>query len=517
MRQTSFIGVDIGTTSTKAIVFSVAGAIKGISNKEYPLLVPQPSWAEQDPETLFVAFISAIREAVGQAGVSKSDIAAVGVSAAMHTLIAMDAKGYPLTNSITFADNRSVGQAERLKQDGTGHNLYLRTGTPIHPMSPLTKLMWMREQDSATFQKAAKFISAKEYILSQLFGRYVVDYSIASATGLFNLEQLDWDEQALQVAGIHRNQLSQSVSTTHILRGLRLRYAEQMGLDPNTPFVIGASDGVLANLGVGAIESGQVAITIGTSGAIRAVVPRPVTDQQERTFCYALTEDRWVIGGPTNNGGIIFRWFRDEFGWPEIAKAKQLNMDPYKLLIQTAMKAPAGSEGLLFLPFLAGERAPSWNPQARGIFFGIGLHHKREHFIRAVLEGIVFNLYSIGVVLRDLAGEVQEIRASGGFARSKEWRQIMADIFGYEVLIPEVYEGSGFGAVVLAMYAVGAIDDLGDVQKLIRIKYRHAPDASRSHTYRDLFPIYERIYQHVKEEFAALAEFQRRSGEQTTS
>ncbi|MFD2370206.1 gluconokinase [Brevibacillus sp. GCM10020057] len=509
MKPSYFIGLDIGTTSTKAIVFTPNGAVRGTGNVDYPLLVPQPSWAEQDPETIFAAVIQSLKLAVEQANVNKREIGGIGFSTAMHSLIAVDAHGNPLTHSIIWADNRSAAQADRLKQDGVGHSIYLATGTPIHPMSPLPKIMWLREQAPDTFRKAAKFISIKEYVIHRLFGQYVVDYSIASATGLFNLRKLDWDDDALQVAGITRQQLSDPVPTTHVLRGMKIRYAEEIGIDADTPFVVGASDGVLANLGIGAIDPGQVAITIGTSGAVRTVVPEPITDPKGRTFCYVLTEKHWVIGGPSNNGGIMLRWFRDEFSWPEVERAKQMGVDPYDVMIQAAEKVRAGADGLLFLPFLSGERAPYWNANARGSFFGIGLHHKREHFIRAVLEGILFSVFSIGIALRDLAGGATEIRASGGFARSREWRQIMADMFGYEVLIPESHESSSFGAALLAMHALGAMNNLHDVKKLIHISHRHEPNQERSSTYLQLFYVYERVYYNLLEEYKLIAEFQK--------
>lgn len=509
MTETYFIGIDIGTTATKAIVFSSSGEMKGIGKPEYSLLVPNPGWAEQEPKIIFKTVLEAVKDAIHQAEISKEAIAAIGISAAMHSLIAVDEQGELLTNAMIWADTRSIEQTEQLKQNGIGHALYLRTGTPIHPMSPLTKLMWMRVHDSDVFDNAAKFLSIKEYFFYQLFGRYIIDYSIASATGLFNLERLQWDEEALATAGIRSEQLSEPVPTTHILRGMKQEYAEMMGVDPETPVVIGASDGCLANLGVGAIAPSQVATTIGTSGAVRTVVPKPTTDPQGRTFCYALTENHWVVGGASNSGGIVLRWFRDRFGWAEVEQANKQGVDPYEVMIQSAMTVPAGAEGLLFLPFISGERAPYWNADARGIFFGISLHHERSHFVRAVLEGILFSVYSINVVLRDLIGSAQEIRASGGFARSIQWRQIMADLFSYEVLTPEVYEGSGFGAAVLAMYAVGALDQLEDVQKLIHISDRSQPNPQLSETYQRLFEIYERVYYNVVQELSLIAEYQR--------
>lgn len=502
-----FIGIDIGTTSTKAIVISSKGEMKGIASREYPLLSPQPRFAQQDPEAIFLAVLQAVQAVVQQANLSSQDIAAVGLGSAMHSLIVMGAENRPLSQSITWADSRSSEQAESLKQHPMGAQIYQRTGTPLHPMSPLTKLLWMRECDADLFRQAVKFISIKEYILYQLFEQYVVDYSIASATGLFNLKTLTWDKDALNLAQIRVDQLSELVPTTQILQRMNLHYAKQMGIDPNIPVVIGASDGVLANLGVGAMRSNQLAITIGTSSAVRKVVTQPITDEQGRTFCYALTQKHWVIGGASNNGGIVLRWFRDRFGQLEIEQARQQNRDAYDLLIQLAETVPVGAEGLMMLPFLSGERAPYWNADARGVFFGMSLRHERSHFVRAVLEGILFAVYSITIILSDLTETSQTILASGGFAKSQAWCQMMADVFGMDVLVPEVYEASAFGAAVLAMAAVQEISDLEAVQSMIRIHDRYAPNLQRSEQYHRLFQRYQRLYPQLEPEFTKLDEY----------
>ncbi|KAM3097504.1 gluconokinase [Phormidesmis sp. 146-35] len=499
-----FMGVDIGTTSTKAIVVSSTGEMKGLASRDYPLLSPQPRFAEQDPDVIFLAVLQSIQAVMQQTNLSSREIAAVGLGSAMHSLIVMSADHQPLSQSITWADSRSVVQAQQLKQSPIGLQIYQKTGTPLHPMSPLTKLIWMRDCEPDLFHKAAKFISIKEYVLYQWFEQYIVDYSIASATGLFNLKTLTWDTEALELAQIQIDQLSELVPTTHRLQGIKPHFAEMMGLDSNTPVVIGASDGVLANLGVGAIAANQLAITIGTSSAVRKVVSQPITDQQGRTFCYALTDQHWVVGGPSNNGGIVLRWFRDRFGQPEIAQATQHHQDAYDLLIQLAETVPAGADGLLFLPFLSGERAPYWNAEARGVFFGVALHHERSHFVRAVLEGILFAAYSITTVLSDLTETSQTILASGGFARSQAWRQMMADLFGLDVLTPEVYEASGFGAAVLAMYAVEEISQLEAVRSMIRIRDRHSPNLQQTQRYHKLFERYQRLYDQLEPEFATL-------------
>lgn len=498
-----WVGIDVGTTQVKAIVCSESGNVQGFASQGYPIESPQPGWAEQDPTAIFAAVIQATRNAIDQARVAPNSIAAVGFSTAMHSLITIDAQNQLLTSSLIWADNRSKTQADQLRQSA-GLALYHRTGTPIHPMSPLSKLIWLREEASEIFQRAAKFISIKEYLLLQLFDRLVVDESIASATGLFNLQQHTWDTEALSWAGIRADQLSELVPTTQILRGMNPGYAAAMGLSPDTPVVVGASDGVLANLGVGAIASDQMVVTIGTSSAVRQVVTAPLTDPEGRLFCYAMTDQHWVVGGAANSGGMVLQWFGDRFATAEMQQARQAGIDPYNHLIQRASTVPAGAENLLFLPFLAGERAPYWNPEARGVFFGLSLQHEPAHLIRAVLEGIIFNTYAIATRLQHLTGPPRSILACGGFARSPFWRQLLSHVFGAEVLVPAVTEASALGAVFLSRLAIGQASDLAQVTAQVQIQAQHQPDPALSDQYHRLFAIYERVYQQSIAEFTAL-------------
>ena len=484
------IGVDIGTTSTKAVVFDTAGRVVAHHAVEYPLLTPTPTAAEQDPDEIYRAVLTVIREATRKANAAPGDVICVSFSAAMHSLIAVDANHRPLTRSITWADSRAMEWAERIKNDWDGLAIYQRTGTPIHPMSPLAKLVWLRREQPDVFARAARFIGIKEYVFFRLFKRYVVDYSIASATGLFNLAQLDWDAGALVVVGVTPERLPEPVPTTFHLTGLEPELARELGLSPTTPFVVGANDGVLSNLGVNAIGPGEVAVTIGTSGAMRTVVDRPVTDPSGRTFCYALTERHWVIGGPVNNGGIVFRWVRDELTASAVETAKRLGIDPYEVLTRIAERVKPGAEGLLFHPYLAGERAPLWNANLRGSFFGLAMHHRKEHLIRAVLEGVIFNLYSILPAVEALIGPTQTMKATGGFARSGLWRQMMADIFNREVVVPESFESSCLGAAVLGLYALGRVDSLNVIAGMVGATHRHAPMAGNVAIYQRLLPIY---------------------------
>jgi gluconokinase len=504
------IGVDIGTTSAKAVLYAKDGTVISNHGIEYPLYSPTPETAEQNPEEIFQAVIKSIKNTMQKSLVDPKDILCVSFSSVMHSVIAVDKDGKPLTECITWADNRSSDWVGKIKKEMNGHEIYLRTGTPIHPMSPLAKLVWLQHDYSELFSKSYKFISIKEYIFYKLFGEYVIDYSIASATGLFNIYSLTWDEEALKIAGVTPEHLSKPVPTTHKMSGLNRAFAKELNLSPSTPFIVGAGDGVLSNLGVNAIEPGVVAVTIGTSGAIRAVTDRPITDPKERIFCYALTENHWVIGGAVNNGGMIFRWAKDQLGDSIAAAAKRLGKDPYDVLTEIADRVTPGSDGLLFLPFLAGERAPLWDSNARGSFFGLGMHHQKEHLIRAVLEGVIFNLYTVLLALSELIGEPRKIHATGGFARSELWRQMMSDIFDHDVHVPESFESSCLGAAILGLYSIGEVDSLSVVSEMVGATFHHTPNSENVSIYGDLTPIYIRISRLVQQEYEAIAAFQKK-------
>lgn len=508
--QTYYLGVDIGTTSTKAVLFNKQGTIIAKETVFYPLHTPTPSIAEQDPQEIFQAVLNAVRENLKKSGIDKQQLKLMSFSSAMHSLIAVDAAGNPLTRSITWADSRSSEHARKIKEEWSGHEIYLRTGTPIHAMSPLSKLVWLREEEPEVWRKAHKFIGIKEFVFHKLCGEYLIDHSIASATGLLNLEQLDWDDGALRVAGITPANLSTLVPTTHQLPVIAAGYEEFMGLPTGIPVIIGASDGVLANLGVNAIEPGVFAVTIGTSGAIRTTSPVPKTDPKGRTFCYALTANHWIIGGSVNNGGIVLRWLRDEFTPLEVETAKRLGIDAYDLLTEIASTVKPGANGLLFHPYLTGERAPLWNESARGSFIGLSLHHQKKHMIRAVLEGIVFNLYTVLLTVEELVGEPVHIKASGGFARSEMWRQLLADVFDKPVKVPESFESSCLGAVILGMYATGEINDFSNAAEMMGPTQRYQPNDAASTVYRELLPIYIRLLRLLTEEYDSIADFQRK-------
>jgi gluconokinase len=509
MKMTSYmLGIDIGTTSTKAVLFTKKGEVIGQENIGYPLYTPDISTAEQDPEQIFQAVLQAISNIMKAHPKKKPSF--ISFSSAMHSVIAMDENDQPLTPCITWADNRSEAWAHKIKDELNGHEIYKRTGTPIHPMSPLTKIAWIVNERPEIADNTKKYIGIKEYIFHKFFKQYVVDHSLASAMGMMNLQTLDWDEEALNIAGVTQEHLSELVPTTKVYSNCDPDLARQIGIDSTTSFVIGASDGVLSNLGVNAIKKGEIAITIGTSGAIRTIIDQPQTDDKERIFCYCLTEKHWVIGGPVNNGGMVLRWIRDEFASSEIETAKRLGIDPYEVLTKIAERVRPGADGLIFHPYLAGERAPLWNPDVRGSFFGLTMSHKKEHMIRAALEGVIYNLYTVFLALTEcMDGPVTRIQATGGFARSDVWRQMMSDIFESEVVVPESYESSCLGACILGLYATGEIESFEIVTEMIGSTYKHTPNEAASKEYRELLPIFINLSRALTEDYTRIAKYQR--------
>ncbi|MFC0213166.1 gluconokinase [Paenibacillus chartarius] len=503
------IAVDIGTTATKTLAVSRDGRVVESHSIGYPLHAPAADRAEQDPEELFAAVADGIRAVVDKLKLRPEDVLCVTFSSAMHSLIAVDKEMRPLTPCITWADNRSAAYVDILKERYDGLGIYRRTGTPLHPMSPLLKLMWMRDHEPEIYNGAYQFLGIKEFVFARCFGRTVIDHSLASATCMFNLEKLEWDEGALRAAGIDASRLPEPVPTTYKLTGLRPELAARMGLGAETPFVVGASDGVLANLGVGAHEPGVYAVTIGTSGAIRGVVAEPRTDAEARLFCYALQEGYWVVGGPINNGGIMFRWVRDELATLEAEEARKLGQDPYDYLSALAAEVQPGSEGLIFLALMAGERAPYWNPNARGVFFGLSLQHGKKHMVRAVLEGIMYRLHSVAAALRDNGADIREIRASGGFARSPFLLQLLADVLGVPVTVPESIEASGLGAAMLGLLAVGEVGSLSELDGWVDSGgTRYEPNPGSHATYEKLTAIYAKVYHQLEAPFSDIAAFQ---------
>ncbi|WP_203247618.1 gluconokinase [Sporosarcina beigongshangi] len=482
MSRELVIALDIGTTSAKAVIFELNGKLVAEAERMITSYYPHPGWVEQDPIEIERSSVGAIKDVINKANIKSEALLTLGISSAMHSLICVDANYQPLSQAIIWADGRSNSQAKALKITN-GDEIYAKTGLPNHPMSPFSKLLWMKETAFESYQQATYFMSAKEYIIQKWFGRRLIDYSMASATGLFNMKTFDWDEQALALAGVDQKQLSEIVPPTEILTGIDTGIAEEMGISSDMPIVIGSADGQLANLGSGAISPGEVAISAGTSGAIRQMINGFEVSEHQETFCYAFTKELSILGGPTNNGGIALQWLKELIDY-------EGSFD--ELTLEAEQVAP-GAEGLIFLPYINGERAPLWNQEAKGTFFGLSITHKKEHLVRAVLEGITYNLYHIGKALERQAGEPEKIFVNGGLARSPLWVQMLADVFGKEVYLSESHHSAAWGAAWTALVAVGKVDSFDEIKRNIPIEAIIKPNEYNHQIYAEAFKKYANI------------------------
>lgn len=481
------IGVDLGTGSAKAIAMNASGQIMDTAQTPYPILEPQPGYQEQPAEVIWNAFQKCIASITKQL---QTPPRAISLSSAMHSVIPIDADGVPLMNTIIWADNRSAFIARNLHQMPIAKTIYEQTGTPIHAMTPLSKILWMRTHEADVFHKTAKFVSVKEYIWHKLFGVYEADYSIASATGLMNIENLTWNETSLNTAFIREDQLSALVNTNHRRRCADESLLLEMGISTRTDFFIGASDGCLANIGSFATEEGHVALTIGTSGAIRVTRRKPMLNFKSMTFNYRLDESTYVCGGPINNGGIALKWYAER-----VLGKKLETTDDYAELLDTLKTTTPGAEGLTFLPYVVGERAPIWNSQACGVFFGMRTYHEQKHFTRAVVEGISTSLYDIAQNMIETGLDIRQVNVSGGFVHSALWLQLLADMFGKKICLINTADASATGAAFLAMKNLGLISDYHQLMPQEVTEF--LPDESHMAQYRESFLRYRKLYDAV--------------------
>ena len=480
------VGIDIGTGSVKAVAITLAGRSFEVSQQHYSFNAPQPGFHEQHPEDIWAAFVLTLQHLLQKTGYPPL---AISLSSAMHSLIATDENCRPLAPMMTWADNRASAIAKGLSSSPEGLKIYKATGTPVHAMSPLCKLIWIRENNPELFDQAKHYISIKEYIWYKLFKEYQIDYSIASCTGLFNIHLLTWHPEAMELTGISEHQLSQPVPTAYCRKFKG--HPELNLLEKGTPFFIGASDGCLANLGSMAYQPGVAALSIGTSGAIRMASNKPLPNEKAMTFSYILDEKTFICGGPINNGGLALQW------WLKQMNATTPTDEVYKQFFHRVKEVPAGSKGMIFLPYLTGERAPIWDSESSGTFFGVKLHHDRSHFSRAIIEGICYAMKSVLEAVEENAAPVSHIYISGGFTKSKVWVQILADITGKNLVLVQTADASAVGAAFMAMKNLGHLPEYpeANLQDLKII----SPNLQNTSLYSANFNIFKKLYEDLKD------------------
>jgi gluconokinase len=496
------ISIELGTNAVRVYAFDLNGKTIGFAKGSYPTFHPCPEHSEQDPEQIFITMLYVLKNFLSEKVYpQKYNVVTICFSASMHSLLAIDKHGVPLGNVITWADNRGNSQAKALKDLSISKAIYESTGTPIHPMSSLVKIKWMNEQNQQVFKKTAKFLSLKSYIIHQLTGVYALDYSLASATGMLNIYDKKWDGNALDYAGISKDQLPDTVPVFYQPGKLLPQYRVSLGLSENVRILIGSSDGCLATLGAGVWASGKATVTIEDSAAVRVVGKKILQDEGRRIFNYVLDEQHYVSGGPSNSGGVIFEWFAKRFGDFNYAYDLEKCIDD---LVLEATAVGAGAEGLLFLPYLLGERAPIWNPGARGVFFGININHERKHFTRAAVEGIIFEMYSIAKMLQQHR-DINSISVNGSFASIPLCAQLIADVFNMPVSVSPNTSSVSLGAYLLSATDLGIFSDIENAAKSIEIQPIYLPTKNHQTIYSKHFATFERITAKLIDEFDELA------------
>ena len=483
------IGIDIGTGSTKAVAMNIKGKIIADSQIYYSTQTPHPGYAEQDPDLIWKAFEDCIKKIIDSV---EYPPVSISFSSAMHGLIVVNKQNKPITHLITWADTRSEKIAEQIRKSRQAKSIYKATGTPIHPMIPLCKIIWLEKNQRSVFKSAFKFISIKEYIWFRLFGVYVVDHSIASATGLFNITSLKWNKASLDLCKIKTAQLSEPVPTTFTRTNAEKSVLKSLSLSDETSFCIGASDGCLANLGSYAIDKGTAALTIGTSGAVRIASPKPVYNFEEMTFNYLLDEKTFICGGPVNNGGNVVQWL-----FETLLNIEKPSGKDYDHLFNNIDSIPAGSKGLIFLPYLYGERAPVWDGRASGVFLGIRSFHTQANFLRAVIEGICYSMNQVLQVVESSTSKIDKLIVGGGFIHSKTWMNILADVTGKKLFVIETQDSSAVGAILLNMKAEKLIKNYSSLKP--KVSQTVKPDLKNHKKYLENYAIFKKVYPSLKD------------------
>ncbi|NMB54180.1 MAG: gluconokinase [Leptolinea sp.] len=471
------LSIDIGTSATKAVLFDVHMNQTGLARRSYPLILRERGSNEQDADVI----IANMRDAVIEVLQSQNPKNLIGIvlSSQMASIMAVDASGNPLTRILTWGDTRSHATSSVLKSDPRAKEIFQVTGCPIEMLYPLSKIRWMIENGLS--DPESRYLSVKDYILFHLTGCFITDWSMGSSSGLMDIAKHIWYPEALSLAGISEKNLPALYSTRHIISLPDSELLRQMGIQPGTPLILGAGDAPLSSLGVGALDPGVLVVNVGTSTAARKMVQRPLPDDRQQLWTYVLDETHWVTGGMSSSGGMIYDWFKNIF-------CVDQGQDAYLEMEKQAENVPPGAEGLIFIPYLAGELCPSWSAGTRGGFHRLDILHHRGHLTRAVLEGITFSIYRIIETIQTVHKDpIMEIRVTGGLAASSLWQRMAVDIFGYPLVIANSNEGSARGGAYLALNILGYLESLEEAEEMTVSDARLLPDARNHSRYMDIY------------------------------
>jgi len=497
-----WLGLDIGTGGTRALLVDEKGKIAaGVTAAHEDMRMDRPLWAEQRPENWWAASQEAIRGALAKADATGDDVAAVGFSGQMHGLVLLDDSDEVIRPALIWCDQRSQDQVDWMNQTAGADFILEQTANPALTGFTAPKLLWVRDHDPASYERTRTMLLPKDYVRFMLTGERGQDVSDASGTALYDVVHRRWADSLIDKLEIDRSILPPVAESSAVVGQISASAAQATGLNPGTPVVAGAGDQAAGAVGNGIVAPGLVSCTIGTSGVVFAHMDQVAYDPGGRvhTFCHAVP-GKWHVMGVTQGAGLSLQWFRNQLAGDAVAQGAEQGVDPYDLLMAEAADAPAGAEGLYWMPYLMGERTPHLDSRARGGWIGLTAGHTRGHMVRSLIEGVSYSLKDCLEIVESLGVSVAEVRASGGGAKSPFWRDVLAGVFAKTITTLETQEGSAYGAALLAMAGAGPYASVEEAcTATIREADRVEPQTDLSAAYQQSYPVFRDLYPALKD------------------
>lgn len=502
-----FLGIDIGTSGTKTLAMKDSGEILASATEEYPLSSPKPGWSEQEPDHWWKASVDSVKKVMKLAKLKPADIGGIGLSGQMHGSVFLDKAHQVIRPALLWNDQRTAAECTEIESRAGGRSALIQmVANPALTGFTAPKILWLRNKEKKNFDKTVQVLLPKDYVRFRLTGDFATEVSDASGTLLLDVVNRNWSSKLLGKLDLDASLLPKVYESEDVTGVLTESAAKAMGLRAGIPVVGGGGDQAASAIGNGIVGRGVVSATMGTSGVVFAHSDEVQVDPEGRlhTFCHAV-RGKWHVMGCVLSAGGSLQWYRNQLCQAEIAEAKKKKIDPYELITAQAADAPAGSEGLFFLPYLTGERTPHADPNARGCWIGLSLRHGKPHLARSVMEGATYAMRDTLEIIRSMNIPVKEIRLSGGGARSPFWRQLQADIYGQPVVTINASEGPAYGVALLAAAGTGSYKSVVEACKAtISVVTKTANKAAATKTYNAGYPIYQKLYRSLKSDFASI-------------
>jgi len=502
------IGVDLGTSGTKTVLFDEKGTVIASMTIEYPMYQPKNGYAEQDPADWYNAAVNTIKGVIEKSGVSADSIVGVGLSGQMHGLVMLDEDNRVIRNSIIWCDQRTADEVEEMNEKIDREKLIEITANPALTGWTAAKILWVKNKEPENYAKCRHILLPKDYIRFMLTGEYATEVSDASGMQLLDVSNRCWSKEICDKLGIDMSMLAKVYESCEVTGTITEKAAELTGLKAGTIVVGGAGDNAAAAVGTGVVTDGKAFTTIGTSGVVFAHTSKVSIDPKGRVHtCCAAVPGSWHIMGVTQGAGLSLKWFRDNFCSAEKETAKYMGVDEYYLMDKEAESVPIGANRLLYLPYLMGERTPHLDPDARGMFFGLSAMHTKKEMLRAVMEGVAYSLRDCVEICREMDINVSDMMACGGGGSSPLWRQMLADLYACPVKTASSKEGPALGVAILALVGAGVYASVPEAcEAICGVDKVQEPVAENVPVYEKYFRLYDKIYPAVKAELAELAQ-----------